>query len=98
MPLLQCGFLANEPLGGGEPNNSHELASAQPVPVSSGVQLSKPCDGGWGFALAATSDRIYSWGVNSATILAKQGGNDDGADPSTLDEVRGSCRARTPAY
>jgi hypothetical protein len=73
MTLFQVGFLANEPLGGSEPNNSHELASAQPVPVSGPVQLSKPCAGGWGFALAiaAGADQVFSWGVNSATILAK---------------------------
>ncbi len=85
--LLQCGFLANEPAVGTEPNNSHELASAALVPVSTTVALSRPAAGGWGFALAATGDRLYSWGVNSATLLAKAGANEDGVDPASLDEV-----------
>ena len=85
--LLQCGFLANEPSGGAEPNNSHELASAAPVPVSSAVALGRPAAGGWGFALAAAGDRLYSWGVNSATLLAKAGANEEGVDPAALDEV-----------
>lgn len=85
--LLQCGFLANEPSGGTEPNNSHELASAAPVPVSTSVALSRPAAGGWGFALAAAGDRLYSWGVNSATLLAKAGANEEGVDPADLDEV-----------
>jgi hypothetical protein len=74
MPLLQCGFLANQPLEpGAEPNNSHELASAVPVPVSTATNVWKPCSGGWGFALAvgASDHRAVSWGVNSATLLAK---------------------------
>ena len=89
MPLLQCGFLANapRPTGAAEPGNSHEIASATPVMVSSTLQLVRPSSGGWGFALAAAGDAVYSWGVNSATLLAKAGGNDDGADPSALDEV-----------
>ncbi|PRW59723.1 ultraviolet-B receptor UVR8-like isoform X2 [Chlorella sorokiniana] len=85
--LLQCGFIANEPSGGVEPNNSHELASAAPVPVSTAVALSRPAAGGWGFALATAGDRLYSWGVNSATLLAKAGANEDGVDPADLDEV-----------
>lgn len=100
MTLFQVGFLANEPLGGSEPNNSHELASAQPVPVSGPVRLSKPCAGGWGFALAiaAGADQVFSWGVNSATILAKAGGNEDGADPATLDEVASGVTAAAAGF
>lgn len=74
MPLLQCGFLANQPLEpGAEPNNSHELASAAPVPVSTATAPWKPCAGGWGFALAvgASDRRAVAWGVNSSTLLAK---------------------------
>lgn len=98
MPLLQCGFLANAPLEGAEPNNSHELASATPVAVSSAITLTKPAAGGWGFALAASGDRVYSWGVNSATILAKAGGNEDGADPATLDEVASGVIAAAAGF
>ena len=98
MVLLQSGFLANEAAGGGEPNNSHQLASALPVPVSSAVALSRPCAGGWGFALAAASDHIYAWGVNQATILAKAGGNEDGADPSTLDKVAEGVTAAAAGF
>lgn len=65
MPLLQCGFLANEHLQGAEPANSHQLASATPVPVSASLSLARPAQGGWGFALAASGDGVFSWGVNS---------------------------------
>ena len=98
MVLLQSGFLANEAAGDTEPNNSHQLASALPVPVSSAVALSRPCAGGWGFALAAASDHIYAWGVNQATIIAKAGGNDDGADPTTLDEVADGVTAAAAGF
>lgn len=98
MPLLQCGFLANEPLGGKEPENSHHLASATPVPVSSSISLAKPAAGGWGFALATAGDRVYCWGVNSATILAKAGANEEGVDPADLEEVAGGVIAAAAGF
>ena len=99
MPLLQCGFLANvpRPAGAGEPNNSHEIASAAPVPVSSAVQLGAPCPGGWGFALAAAG-AVYCWGVNSATLLAKAGSNEDGADPADLEQVAPGVSAAAAGF
>ncbi|KAL4458425.1 hypothetical protein ABPG75_013290 [Micractinium tetrahymenae] len=98
MPLLQCGFLANEHLQGAEPANSHQLASATPVPVSPSLALARPAQGGWGFALAAAGDRVYSWGVNSATVVAKAGANEDGADPADLDEVSAGVSAAAAGF
>lgn len=60
MQLLQCGFLANKPaVAGQEPNNSHEIAAATPVPVSSTLT---PAAGGWGVAIGLTGDgKAYAW-------------------------------------
>lgn len=73
MPILECGFLAG---GVDDPTSSKDIFSAAPVVVGGpqGASLTVPFQGGWGFALAATSQgRLYSWGVNQATVLGKQG-------------------------
>lgn len=71
MTVLQAGFIANSPE---EPGCSKDISSAKPVPVSDAVQLSKIFQGGWGFSVAATADdKLYIWGVNAATMLAKGG-------------------------
>lgn len=71
MTVLQCGFIAS---GAGEPDCSKDISSARPVPVSSDVQLTSIYPGGWGFGLAISADgKLYSWGINSATLLGKSG-------------------------
>lgn len=60
MRLLQSGFLASEPaVPGQEPANSHSLAAATPVPVSSALA---PAAGGWGVAIGLAPDgKAYAW-------------------------------------
>ncbi len=71
MSVLQCGFIASSAVEG-EPSCSKDISSAIPVPVSGPV--SKLYSGGWGFGLAGSDDgKLYSWGVNQATLLGKSG-------------------------
>lgn len=75
MPILQCGFLAS---GAASHGNSKDICSCTPAPIAS-VQPDRPCQGGWGFALATTSDGdLFAWGVNAPTLLKKTGGRAGG--------------------
>ena len=80
MTVLQAGFIANGP---GEPDCSKDISSAVPVPVSSNeVQLTKIFPGGWGFGIGCTDDnKLYIWGVNAATMIAKAGNFFEGHQP-----------------
>ena len=71
MVVLQAGCIANTP---GEPDCSKDISSAKPVQVSDAVQLSQIYQGGWGFSVASAADgKLYVWGVNAATMIAKGG-------------------------
>ena len=70
MEVLQCGFLASSAR---DHAKSKDICSCTPVPVV-GAALTRPFAGGWGFGLAADArDELYCWGVNSPTLLRKQG-------------------------
>lgn len=83
---MQCGFIAGDP--GSITINSKDISSSVPVPISSSTTLTSIYSGGWGYGIASTTDaKLFSWGINQATILKKSGLADDGADPCTLDQI-----------